>query len=137
MLTSFWDVLALPLLKSSKHPKFIPIISFAGPSLTAVISMPVEVTCYGMTKAAFNYMARRMHFENEWIGSTFCFPLSPGVTVDTDMFKCSLFVFPVQQQMMSLSPERCATLLVNIIEESTREKDGGEFINIDGTKIPW
>jgi hypothetical protein len=27
--------------------------------------------------------------------------------------------------------------LVKIIEESTREKDGGEFLNFDGTRIGW
>lgn len=30
-----------------------------------------------------------------------------------------------------------AVLLLKIIDESTREKDGGEFLNIDGTKLPW
>jgi hypothetical protein len=30
-----------------------------------------------------------------------------------------------------------STHLVKIIEESTREKDGGEFVNFDGNRMGW
>jgi hypothetical protein len=30
-----------------------------------------------------------------------------------------------------------STHLVKIIEESTREKDGGEFVNFDGSRLEW
>jgi len=125
------------LLKESKNPKFIPITS-ASASLTAYISLPIGYTCYGATKAAVNYIARKIHFENEWIT---CFPLSPGV-VKTDMaishraMDTTGALAPIQDQMQ-ITPEKCAALLISIIEESTREKDGGEFINVDGSKIPW
>ena len=33
--------------------------------------------------------------------------------------------------------EQASTLLLSIIDKSTREKDGGEFLNVDGSKLPW
>ena len=42
----------------------------------------------------------------------------------------------LQDQMM-VSAEECATALIKLIQGATREKDGGEFLNFDGTKIPW
>ena len=35
------------------------------------------------------------------------------------------------------TPEDAAKALVNLIDGSTRDKDGGEFINVDGTRLPW
>ncbi|KAE9397828.1 NAD(P)-binding protein [Gymnopus androsaceus JB14] len=125
----------LPLLKASKNPKFIPLSSIGG-SLTAfTISMPLGMTAYAMSKAALNVLARRIHFENEWI---VCFPLSPGA-VETDMAAShrEMDNSGVLETLEEQSPEKCATLLVKIVDECTREKDGGEFIDIDGSKISW
>lgn len=58
-----------PLLKAStSSPRFIPMTSGAG-SLTAYISLPFGYTCYGVTKAAVNYIARKIHFENDWLST--------------------------------------------------------------------
>ncbi|TFK37008.1 hypothetical protein BDQ12DRAFT_724461 [Crucibulum laeve] len=126
------------LLKASKSsPKFVPLSSPVA-SLTAYISIPAGYTCYGVSKAAVNYIARRIHYENEWL---ICFPLSPGI-VATDMASSNRTMdktgtlAPIQDAMQ-ISPEEAARALINIIEGSTREKDGGEFINVDGSKIPW
>ena len=35
------------------------------------------------------------------------------------------------------TPEEAANALINLIDGSTRDKDGGEFINVDGTRLPW
>lgn len=57
------------LLKASKAtPKFIPISS-AGASFTHYMHVPVGYVCYGASKAAANYIARKIHFENEWLGT--------------------------------------------------------------------
>ncbi|KAE9388011.1 NAD(P)-binding protein [Gymnopus androsaceus JB14] len=116
----------LSLLKASKNPKFIPLSSIGG-SLTFTISLPLEVTAYAM---------RGFTFENEWI---VCFPLSPGA-VETDMFASNREMDKtgvLENVQDSISPEKCATLLVKIVDECTREKDGGEFVDIDGSKISW
>ncbi|KAF9024456.1 NAD(P)-binding protein [Hymenopellis radicata] len=115
------------LLKSSKEPNF-----------TAFIQMPAGMACYGASKAALNYIVRRIHFENEWL---ICFPLAPGI-VDTDMSRLNRSLDKTGslaqiQDAMSIPGETAARMLVGIVEDATREKDGGEFVNIDGTKIPW
>ncbi len=41
------------------------------------------------------------------------------------------------QDAMAMSTEEAAPLLVGVVENATREKDSGEFMNIDGQKLPW
>lgn len=55
-----------PLLKKSAEPKFIPFTSGLG-SLTEYIGMPAQLAAYGTSKAALNWITRRIHFENDWI----------------------------------------------------------------------
>ncbi|KAF8869880.1 hypothetical protein CPB84DRAFT_1803296 [Gymnopilus junonius] len=126
-----------PLLRKSNDPKFIPFTS-GGASLTAFISMAAGYTCYGTSKAAENYLTRRIHFENPWIT---CFPLAPGIVM-TDMAienraadKSGTLV-PVQDAM-AITPEVATTSLVSVIDSATRDTHGREFINVDGEKIPW
>ena len=33
--------------------------------------------------------------------------------------------------------ETVSVSLINLIDDSTREKDGGQFLNVDGTRIAW
>ncbi|KAF9465515.1 hypothetical protein BDZ94DRAFT_1214692 [Collybia nuda] len=126
------------LLKAStSSPRFIPMTSGAA-SLTEFISLPFGYTCYGASKTAVNYISRKIHFENEWL---ICFPLAPGI-VDTDMARSnremdtSGTLGPIQDTA-AISAEKAAPLLLHVVESSTREKDGGEFLNIDGQKIAW
>lgn len=30
-----------------------------------------------------------------------------------------------------------AALLIKLIDESTRENEGGHFVHVDGTQLPW
>ncbi|KAF8970814.1 NAD(P)-binding protein [Flammula alnicola] len=125
------------LLKASASPKFVPITSGIA-SLTAYISLPIGNAAYGVSKAGLNWLSRKIHFENEWLT---CFPLAPGI-VDTDMAKenralDSTGKLGLLQDAIQVTPAEAGTALVNIIEGSTREKDGGEFINVDGSKIAW
>ncbi|PBK79956.1 NAD(P)-binding protein [Armillaria gallica] len=136
ILVLFQSVYSL-LKASTSSPRFIPISSAAA-SLTAFISLPAGYTCYGASKVAVNYIARKIHFENDWI---ICFPLAPGI-VDTDMSRANRVMdttgtlAPIQDAL-AISAEKAATLLLGIVENSTREKDGGEFINVDGQKLTW
>ncbi|KAF8970822.1 hypothetical protein BDZ97DRAFT_1788873 [Flammula alnicola] len=123
------------VLKASASPKFIPISS--GAASTAYMGASPAFTAYGVSKAALNWLSRKIHFENEWLT---CFPLAPGM-VETDMandnFGRDTSGILESLKGMMVTPAVAATALVNTIEGSTREKDGGEFINVDGTKIPW
>ncbi|CAA7264442.1 unnamed protein product [Cyclocybe aegerita] len=127
------------LLKASKStPKFIPI-STAGASLSSsYIAAPFGMTAYGGSKVLLNYITRRIHFENDWIVA---FPLSPG-PVKTDMVTKGreLDKTGILKQIKvegERTPDEAAVIIVDTIENSTREKDGGEFIDVDVGKLPW
>ncbi|KAK0203963.1 hypothetical protein DFS33DRAFT_1275081 [Desarmillaria ectypa] len=134
------------LLRKSATPKFIPISSAAA-SLTAYIDLPVGYICYGVSKVVLNYIARKIHFENDWLGKyVYCgldgtlikIICSAGTIVaraNREMNKTGSLA-PIQD-MIAMEPEDAALRVTNIVDGSTREKDGGEFINVDGSKIPW
>ncbi|KAF8176971.1 NAD(P)-binding protein [Pholiota molesta] len=126
------------LLKASADPKFVPITSIGG-SLVATTSWPLQATCYSSSKAALNWVARKIHFENEWL---VCFPLSPGA-VDTEMLGTTIkqdrtgsFGVSVREHGTQ-SPEETADVLVDLIVAATREGDGGQFVHRDGSRLPW
>ena len=64
----------LPLLNNASTPKFITITSGAG-SISNMGNLPVENTAYGASKAAANFVTRKIHFENPNI---IAFPVQPG-----------------------------------------------------------
>ncbi|KJA17397.1 hypothetical protein HYPSUDRAFT_46477 [Hypholoma sublateritium FD-334 SS-4] len=127
------------LLKASACPRFVPISTGAASVGGMPITMPLHIAVYGSTKAALNYVTRKIHFENEWLSA---FPLAPGAAStegfyeavakdNTGIFKRMLEEFPPR------TPDEAAKLLVDLIDKATRETSGGEFIDIDGTKLPW
>jgi norsolorinic acid ketoreductase len=63
-----------PLLKAAPAPKFVVISSGAG-SITQMDKLPVENTAYGASKAALNFVTRRIHCE---IPNLVAFPINPG-----------------------------------------------------------
>lgn len=125
------------LLRKSDDPKFIPFTSGWG-SLTAHIGSPAGSVCYGASKAALNYIARRIHFENQWIT---CFPLTPGMVLTDLAFATrpsdKTGTVAAALDSVALRPEVAATLLIGVIESATRDTHGGEFMNIRGLKVPW
>ena len=64
----------LPLLKKSSKPIFVIISSFVA-SIGDMEKFPLQSTAYGASKAAVNYVARKIHFENP---NLIAFPISPG-----------------------------------------------------------
>ncbi|KAH7208369.1 hypothetical protein BKA60DRAFT_611321 [Fusarium oxysporum] len=63
-----------PLLHAAKAPKFVTISSGAG-SLGFMENLKVENTAYGSSKAALNFITRRIHFENP---DLVAFSINPG-----------------------------------------------------------
>ena len=65
----------LPLLKNSKRtPKFIAMGSAAG-SIGGQDAAPVPNAAYGPSKAALNWVIKKIHLENE---NVVAFPIHPG-----------------------------------------------------------
>ncbi|KAJ2896367.1 hypothetical protein MKZ38_005592 [Zalerion maritima] len=71
---------AAPLLKKSTsgRPTFVGISSFVGTisGLDLLADFPAVVAPYGASKAALNWLVRRLHFEEKWLLSLALFTLS-------------------------------------------------------------
>lgn len=63
-----------PLLSATINAKFIVISSGAG-SISNMENLEVENTAYGSSKAAVNFVTRKIHFENP---DLIAFPINPG-----------------------------------------------------------
>jgi len=69
-----------PLLEKAKEPRFLVLSSSIG-SLGDMESLPVPFFGYGLSKAAANYLVRKLHFENPSLTSM---AFNPG-WVQTEM----------------------------------------------------
>jgi len=118
------------LLVSSTTPKFIVMSSGAG-SITLQSQVKIPNTPYGASKAAANYITRKIQFENEKI---IAFPLSPG-WVQTDMGTRNAQLIGMKDAPLTINDSIPA--MVKLINEATRESHSGRFFSYDGTEIPW
>ena len=84
-----------------------------------------------------------------------CVPIHPGVVASDMSELCNMFpethLTGAQKvanicekdeslrvfQAAAITPEESAAGLVRVIEESTREKHGGEFCTYDGSRLAW
>jgi NAD(P)-dependent dehydrogenase (short-subunit alcohol dehydrogenase family) len=59
-----------PLLKATTaSPKFIAISSFAGSIGSMSLGMSVKSIAYGTSKAALNFVMRKLHHENDGLSA--------------------------------------------------------------------
>jgi len=122
-----------PLLKSSTpFPKFVPISSGGG-SITAGTALPLSVVAYGASKAALNYLARKLHFEYD---NLICFPMNPG-GVATDLAAFASQNDKMMKHIPLKTVEEVIKGLLHEIDNATREKTSGTFVNFDGTIKEW
>lgn len=119
-----------PLLKKGINPRFVALSSALGSSGLAP-SMPGPWFCYGITKAALNYMVRRIHVENDWLLAT---ALQPG-WVQTDMGTYAAKCVGMEDAPMKL--EDSVAGCVKVIDAISREKYAGEFVSSEENIVPW
>lgn len=119
-----------PLLRKGNNPKFIVLSSSLG-SATLTEHMPGPWFCYGVTKAAVNYMVRRIHVENDWLTAT---ALQPG-WVQTDMgnFAAKLIGMEAAPTTLEDSVAGC----IKVIDGASREKYAGKWIDNEENYVPW
>ncbi|EIN06060.1 NAD(P)-binding protein [Punctularia strigosozonata HHB-11173 SS5] len=130
---------ALPLLKASSAsgsapPKFVAVSSHGG-SLERGASAPFDMAPYGISKAALNYLVRKLHYEHEK-DRLVAFPISPG-PVTTDMGSYGVEHDAGIRNLDFKTVDEIAAPLLKVIGNATRESEGGHFLNFDGAKIPW
>jgi norsolorinic acid ketoreductase len=70
----------LPLLRASTNPRFIPVTSVLG-SIGFIDKAPLPSSVYGSSKAALNFLTRKIHEENAELTA---FVVHPG-WIDTDL----------------------------------------------------
>lgn len=91
------------LMAATLEPKFIVLSSSVG-SISAMEREPVPMLAYGCSKAATNYLVRKLHFEHEKL---VCFAIHPGYVLypvdehcfreDTMPFRRSKLTSPLQR----------------------------------------
>jgi len=119
----------LPLLEASSNPKYFVMSSSVG-SISDMEHWPMPATAYGASKAAVNYVLRKIHFENPKIVSV---SLHPG-WVQTDMGNTVAATLGVPGPSLTLKDSISG--LVKRIDGATL-KTGGTFASYDGSDAPW
>lgn len=118
-----------PLLEKSDAPKFLVLTSSIG-SIGDMESLPVPFFGYGLSKAAANYLVRKLHFENPKLTSM---AFNPG-WVQTDMGNGAATGVGMEQAPMTI--EESVKNLVGLFDGASREKSG-TFTASSGDAIPW
>ncbi|KAL1683350.1 hypothetical protein EV122DRAFT_201754 [Schizophyllum commune] len=125
------------LLRESAKPKFIVVSSGMG-SIAFGASQSVNTYAYGASKAAVNWVTRKLHHD---FPDFIIFPISPG-GVDTDMAHDSLARDPgmkgLQKSLNMITVEESARGIIEQIDIATRETHGGNFVDYSGLgKWAW
>ena len=90
-------------------------------------------TAYGTSKAALNWMVKRMHVEEKWL----CAYVShPGLVV-TDMSVSIMGTEEAARSMGAITVEQSVEGLLKVLDGATREETGGVFKSWDGSVLPW
>ncbi|CAF4034508.1 unnamed protein product [Adineta steineri] len=121
---------ALLIKSKSGAPKFVVISSLLG-SIGELI--PAPRTTYGASKAAINYVTRKIHQEHEEDG-IIAFPIHPGL-VQTDMG--NHYATSVGLDEAPVTVEESVQGQLKVIDEATREKTSGRFWDFEGKELPW
>ncbi|KAI5892419.1 NAD(P)-binding protein [Schizophyllum commune H4-8] len=128
---------AHPLLKESKTPKFVAISSGIG-SIALASKLPVLAYPYGASKAALNWIMRKLHHD---FSDFTIFPINPGAVM-TDLAAHGREKAPgmkeLQDYISLITPEESAKGILEQIDVATRETHGGQFVDYTGLgKLTW
>jgi len=116
------------LLEAARDPKFF-VVSTAAASITTM--MPLPAPAYSASKAAVNFIVRKIHFEHEKITSV---ALTPG-WVHTDMGNSVADIVGLPRPTLTI--EESVAGLVKTIDTATRSETSGTFVSYDGSISAW
>ncbi|KAJ9139150.1 Short-chain dehydrogenase/reductase SDR [Pleurostoma richardsiae] len=125
------------LLKASKggNPIFVAISTLIGSigGMEALAGFPNTTSPYGASKAALNWIVRRLHFEEPWLTS---FVFHPGL-VETDMAAAATAGTDINiKDLGAISVETSVASMLKTVYGASRAISG-TFQNYDGTVLPW
>jgi norsolorinic acid ketoreductase len=118
-----------PVLLKGETRKFVTISSHVG-MITDMINAPE--TAYGTSKAALNFLTKRIHLEHSGEGFI-AFPVHPGY-VNTDMGQAAAPTFGMTE--FPVSPADSAKGILEVVDAATASQSG-RFLNYDGTENQW
>ncbi|KAK9365370.1 hypothetical protein V1509DRAFT_633234 [Lipomyces kononenkoae] len=117
------------LLDRVTSPKFVVITSLLG-SITEIDNFPLPNAAYASSKAAINFIARKLHFEHEKL---LVITINPG-WVQTDMGNAGAAANGLAEAPVTLQDS--VTGIVSKIEGVT-SATSGSFFSYDQIEIPW
>ncbi|KAI5203411.1 putative NADP(+)-dependent dehydrogenase [Aureobasidium subglaciale] len=123
----------LPLLKKAEKPIFVYISSIAG-SITATADFSFGVGVYGASKAAGNFLVRRMHQENPEL---IAFAVHPGAVKTEGGAEVAGKLGMLQYEDFFTTLEKSIDGMVAKIDNATRENSSGKFLCFDDTPLDW
>ncbi|PGH26862.1 hypothetical protein AJ80_01444 [Polytolypa hystricis UAMH7299] len=121
---------ALPLLEKAEAPKWVQLSSSLGCLTT---TEPVPSGAYGISKAAVNFLTKKIHVEHEGLVA---FAVHPGF-VQTDMAYASADGWGLPRDFVKATVEESVKDMLSLIDNATRENTSGKFIIADGKELPW
>ena len=118
------------LLQKAKDPKFI-LMSTGFSSLTLTEHLRAPCAGYGASKAAMNFITRKIHFEHEGLTSVLIYPgwVKTGLGNSLSQF------FGGAEPELTI--EESAKAVIKLVDEATRERTSGNFYNEKGEPLPW
>ncbi|KAL4756323.1 SDR family oxidoreductase [Aspergillus foveolatus] len=116
-----------PLSLSAK-PKFVAMSSGAG-SIGLMDKLPVPNTAYGSSKAALNFIMRRIHFENPHL---IVFPVNPG-WLRTELGNHAARSVGLSEAPVAIQDGVKGVL--DVIDHATREDTSGKFLSWDKDEL--
>ncbi|KAE9989802.1 hypothetical protein EG327_002230 [Venturia inaequalis] len=120
----------IPFLDKSDEPRFVYISTTVG-SIGGVEKYPLQGVAYGASKAASNYIMRKIHLEHPKLTAI---PIHPG-WVQTDMGNDGAVANGLEEAPVTLKDS--VDGLMGKIDTATREETSGKFLSFDGMHIDW
>ncbi|KAH6637833.1 aflatoxin biosynthesis ketoreductase nor-1 [Boeremia exigua] len=125
-----------PLLQASKsgNPTFLAISTIIGSmgAQEALAGLPAVLSPYGASKAALNWLVRRLHYEEAWLTS---YVTHPGLVL-TDMASSMMGSPETAAAMGAITVDVSIAGILNTLDSASRDISG-TFQNYDGTTLPW
>ncbi|KAL2807742.1 toxin biosynthesis ketoreductase [Aspergillus granulosus] len=118
-----------PLLQNAPTPKFVYISTFLA-SIGSIGQLPSLTGPYGMSKAAGNFMIKKIHAENEHL---ITLSIDPGL-VQTDLGDRAAQFYGLEKAPVTLEQSvRGITTQIDKVDKST----SGSFVNAQGENVAW